>query len=201
MNASPAMLPSTREIIGQAIRSGVLLPDMRVFDAGCGSGANSTMLAQLGFEVVGVDIDQKSIEQARMGVKPGVRAEFDHFNLADLSKSSAPVAPFGEFDAVICNETLVYVEPNVLKRELVIRALAQMTKSGGVHILTDYIGSPDTSSQTNTRPWQKGQLRRPYDVMMWDVLSYDEDTPLTVVNQSGNSTFHYSRVGLMAIKP
>ena len=67
--------------------------------------------------------------------------------------------------------------------------------------MTDYIGSPDTSSQTNTRPWQKGQLRRPYDVMMWDVLSYDEDTPLTVVSQSGNSTFHYSRVGLMAIKP
>jgi SAM-dependent methyltransferase len=44
---------------------GRIVPGMRVFDAGCGSGRNLVYLLRAGFEVYGVDSDRRAVEATR----------------------------------------------------------------------------------------------------------------------------------------
>jgi len=67
----------------------------RVVDAGCGSGVHAVLLAQLGVEVVGVDISEAMIARARENArKYGVAVEFIHAGLAEAEVDN-------HFDAVI----------------------------------------------------------------------------------------------------
>jgi SAM-dependent methyltransferase len=55
---------STRVLRAMMKKAGVC-PSARVLDLGCGTGYYSSILADLGFSVVGVDISVKAIEQAK----------------------------------------------------------------------------------------------------------------------------------------
>jgi len=59
---------------------GRIVPGMRVFDAGCGSGRNLVYLLREGYEVFGVDSDPRAIAAMR-----------------DLAASLAPALPSGNF--------------------------------------------------------------------------------------------------------
>src|SRR5215831_14502414 len=48
-------------------------PERRAFDLGCGNGATCGMLANLGFDVTGVDTSESGIAQARIAY-PQIRA-------------------------------------------------------------------------------------------------------------------------------
>jgi tellurite methyltransferase len=47
------------------ILKGRIVPGMRIFDAGCGSGRNLVYLLREGYEVSGVDADPQRVEQVR----------------------------------------------------------------------------------------------------------------------------------------
>jgi tellurite methyltransferase len=86
------------------LQRGRLRKDMRVLDAGCGSGRNLTYLLQAGAEVYGVDRNESAIERAReqaQRLAPDLTA--DHFQVADLE-----ALPFEgqSFDAVLCSAVL-----------------------------------------------------------------------------------------------
>jgi len=69
-----------------------LAPGQRVLDVGCGPGRHARALADLDFEVVGIDISQRFIDLARQDAPGGAR--FERLDARDL--------PFdAEFDAVI----------------------------------------------------------------------------------------------------
>jgi hypothetical protein len=70
-----------------------LTPGMRVLDAGCGNGVPAArLLVALGCEVVGVDVSDELVQEARANV-PEAR-----FECADLTEWDAEVA---SFDAVV----------------------------------------------------------------------------------------------------
>jgi trans-aconitate methyltransferase len=71
-------------------------PPARVLDVGCGTGVHAGLLAQRGFEVVGVDADEAPLQQARAAY-PQVR-----FAVADVQRMALDET----FDAAISNAAL-----------------------------------------------------------------------------------------------
>jgi SAM-dependent methyltransferase len=69
-----------------------LTPGQRILDVGCGPGRHSNGLAELGYEVVGVDISARFVELARAAAHPG--ATFHRMDARALAFDA-------EFDAAI----------------------------------------------------------------------------------------------------
>jgi 2-polyprenyl-3-methyl-5-hydroxy-6-metoxy-1,4-benzoquinol methylase len=84
----------------------------RILDVGCGNGVISRHLGRLGFQVLGIDVSEKTIEQARaLTTLPNVQFE---------TLSAEELAASGEtYDAVICSEVLEHLnDPGALIKVL-----------------------------------------------------------------------------------
>jgi SAM-dependent methyltransferase len=101
----------------------------RVLDAACGEGYGSALLADVAAEVIGVDIDAKSIAHARerYGAHANVR-----FELGDATRLDFPP---GRFDLVVCFEALEHVQD----QERMIAGFARVLADDGILI----VSSPD----------------------------------------------------------
>lgn len=96
----------------------LLVPGQRVLDAGCGYGRIAVPLAAAGWEVVGVDISEHMLQEARQAAH---RAEVDiDWHLGDICQM--PLAG-DSFDVVLCmwltfNELLQRAEQLAALREM-----------------------------------------------------------------------------------
>lgn len=87
---------------------GRITPQMRILDAGCGSGRNSEYLMRCGAEVFGVDADPSQVEVMRTVARAAAPAlPLTNFGIARLSD-----LPFPDeyFDAVVCSAVLHFSE-------------------------------------------------------------------------------------------
>lgn len=88
-----------------AFVAGLLPPPARVLDAGCGTGRVAVRLAELGYDVVGVDVDASMLEVAR------AEAPRLDWRLGDLSTFDLGAA----FDVVlVAGNTIPLLEPGTL---------------------------------------------------------------------------------------
>jgi SAM-dependent methyltransferase len=86
--------------------AGLLAPGARVLDAGCGTGRVGARLADLGFDVVGVDVDEAMLEMARE-LRPDLPWVASDLATLDLPEErfdavvlAGNVVPFLELDAL-----------------------------------------------------------------------------------------------------
>lgn len=89
--------PALRDQVDQWLAtSPAARPGARILELGCGTGALSCMLAQRGFEVVGIDISESAISFARsVAAERGLRVQFH------VAEACTWNAPAGAFDVVI----------------------------------------------------------------------------------------------------
>ena len=80
----------------------------KILDVGCGNGVISRHLGRLGYNVLGIDVSEKTIENARK-INPMPNVKF-------MTKSAEELVASGEtYDAVICSEVLEHLnEPGQL---------------------------------------------------------------------------------------
>jgi len=91
---------STREA-WRALLASVLPPaPARIADLGCGTGTLSLLLAEMGYQVDGVDFSPRMLERAAR--KAATRADLA-FHLGD---AAAPSLPAGKYEAVISRHVL-----------------------------------------------------------------------------------------------
>ncbi|WP_051790939.1 class I SAM-dependent methyltransferase [Amycolatopsis jejuensis] len=100
-----------------------------VLDAGCGSGENALHIAARGLSVLGIDVAETAVAQAKdKAVARGIEAEFavaDAFRLADLGRTFDTILDCGLFHACDDQERRTYAA-----------SLADVTKPGAaVYIL------------------------------------------------------------------
>ena len=101
----------------------------RVLDAACGEGYGSALLADVAAEVIGVDIDAKSIAHARERYAVHANLRFEQGDATRLD------FPPGRFDLVVCFETLEHVQD----QERMIAGFARVLTDDGILM----VSSPD----------------------------------------------------------
>lgn len=96
-------------------------PPYRVLDAGCGTGRMAIELARRGYDVVGIDLDDVMLTQAR------AKAPDMAWILGDLSN----VTINRRFDAIVmAGNVMIYLTPNT--EEAVLANMARHLKPGGL---------------------------------------------------------------------
>jgi ubiquinone/menaquinone biosynthesis C-methylase UbiE len=114
--------------VWKGVLSGLFDGKMRILDVGTGTGFLAILLAELGHEVVGLDLSRGMIEVAREKArKAGVKVEFKLGDAENL--------PFRDrsFDAVICRH-LLWTLPNP---EKAVEEWSRVVKSGGKVVVID----------------------------------------------------------------
>ncbi|HXS35439.1 MAG TPA: methyltransferase domain-containing protein [Flavipsychrobacter sp.] len=76
--------------------------DMRILDVGCGNGVISRHLGRANFNVVGIDVSEKTIEKAKSLTSMQ--------NVSFMKKSAEELVADGQrYDAIICSEVLEHL--------------------------------------------------------------------------------------------
>ncbi len=161
--------------------TGVADPPARVLDAGCGTGRVAIRLAELGYAVVGVDLDASMLAMAREEAP-----ELD-WRVADLA-----VLDTGQFFDVVlvAGNTIPLLEPGTL--ESAARHLAAQLDEGGLLVcgfgLDDAhlpAGCPVTSLADVDTAFRAAALEAVDRFATWDRTPYDEDAGYVVTVHSG----------------
>lgn len=143
-----------------------LLPQNPILlDAGCGEGRHTRYFATRGFRVVGIDDNLNTLRLAAEATPDeAIKSGNIRYNLGNIAQAS-----FTEtyFDGVLCNETLQMVPTS--QRESVIRKLISVTRSGGFHIVSAYVGPVSTPSKL--KPVAYNYLANLYSRFDWDIIS------------------------------
>jgi len=103
----------------------------RILEFGCNVGATSIVLARMGGQVTGVDVERKYVELARLNAASYGFARNIDFQHTPFSTS----LPFGDghFDLIVCNSVLEYVRCCDLAPSL--RELDRLLKVGGLILI------------------------------------------------------------------
>jgi tellurite methyltransferase len=165
----------------------------RALDLGAGEGADSIRLALMGYTVTAVEISEVACEKIKsFAADAGV----------DVSVVSADIGeywPEGQFDIVICNGVLHYIED----KGGVIGRMQAATQPGGLNVVSSWTTFTRVPDCHNSVPVysddEEGVIARAYE--SWDVkLKYFErDKP--EASHTGMPEHSHSHVKLIAEKP
>jgi 2-polyprenyl-3-methyl-5-hydroxy-6-metoxy-1,4-benzoquinol methylase len=97
----------------------------RVLDVGCGNGVISRHLGQFGYEVLGIDISEKTIAVANQ------RNTYANVRFAAIS-AEALTAQGETYDAVICSEVLEHLD----QPQLLLKTIYASLKDDGLLVVT-----------------------------------------------------------------
>jgi SAM-dependent methyltransferase len=103
--------------------------NMRIFDAGCGTGRNLVYFSREGFEVFGIDQNPKAVEQVKILAKtlaPNLASE--NFKLASLEKIPFP----DEFFEVVISSAVLHFADSEAQFDEMLREMWRVLKPGGL---------------------------------------------------------------------
>jgi 2-polyprenyl-3-methyl-5-hydroxy-6-metoxy-1,4-benzoquinol methylase len=102
----------------------------KILDVGCGNGVISRHLGKLGFNVLGIDVSEQTIDRARtLNTMPNVQFE--------VISAEQLVAQGDTFDAIICSEVLEHLQDPAS----LLKVLYKSLKPDGLLIVTVPNGS------------------------------------------------------------
>ncbi len=112
----------------EAIRSslGFSVEDIKILDVGCGTGVAVTIpLADIGYNVKGVDVNEASINKAISMTK-------NYSNVSFYCQSLATLTDTEQFHIVICSEVLEHLE----KPDELLKEMKDVLVDGGLLLIT-----------------------------------------------------------------
>ena len=105
---------------------------MRIFDAGCGAGRNIQYLLREGYDVSGVDLDERSIQAVRklaQQVAPSSSAfQADHFRVEPVEATSFPDA----FADLVISHSVLHFARDEDHFDSMMREMWRLLKPGGI---------------------------------------------------------------------
>jgi SAM-dependent methyltransferase len=137
----------------------------RVLDLGCGTGRLAARLGEAGFQVDGIDVEERAVELGRRILSERGVTGVTLYD-GDVFDPTHPVAK-GGYDAVVCVEVLEHVEH---WKELMHRG-ASLLRPGGLLLIT----VPRDPRQFTMIDEYGGHLRRFRDPELLDELRADFD--------------------------
>jgi len=127
----------------------------RVLEFGCNFGATSVVLARLGAQVTAVDINEKTVEIARLNAR---RYSVDHaIEFVVIPETTSLPYATGSFDLVTCISVLEYIPSSIITQ--VQREIDRTLKPGGF-ILVSGTSSRLWPREVHSRRWLVNYLPR-----------------------------------------
>lgn len=135
----------------------------RIFDLGCGGGANSMILAALGAQVTGLDISPKAIAAAQEKARASGLAGRCEFHCMPIELFSSP----DQFDILYGNSVLHHLIPLL---EPTLLGLKRLVKPGGMYFFQEPLAlsatmrrvrklfPPNPNATPDERPLQQEEL-------------------------------------------
>ncbi|MBE9199422.1 MULTISPECIES: class I SAM-dependent methyltransferase [unclassified Nodularia (in: cyanobacteria)] len=124
------IIPALMEMISESAPLLESKPKPRILDIGCGNGSLTNLIAQSGYEVVGVEESKSGVELAKQ--------VFPNCQFIQGSIYNLPYAEIGDnFDLVIAAEVIEHL---FLPRELVRNAKKCLKPNGRLIVTTPYHG-------------------------------------------------------------
>jgi len=114
------------------------MPGGRVLDYGCGSGNNSLLFIQQGYDVYGVDVAEVALDQIRANLEMyGLDTKhLDRFKIIAPDTNTLPFED-GFFDLIVANQVLYYLGTENRIRTLS-HELSRCLRPGGLVFFTMY---------------------------------------------------------------
>jgi SAM-dependent methyltransferase len=134
----------------------------RILDLACGFGRHSLSFAQRGYPVVGVDITEAYICDAKMTARDNaLSAEFIHADIRDIHFTN-------EFDVVLnlAEGAIGYLE-NDMKNLKIFDRISDALKSGGKHFM-DLVNAEHAELCFPRRGWEVGEKALALSLFEWD---------------------------------
>jgi cyclopropane fatty-acyl-phospholipid synthase-like methyltransferase len=162
-----------------------------ILEIGCGTGRNALHLGRQGLTVVGIDVDESSIDQASAyaSAEEKVVADRVTFRVADVRKGLD-----GSFGAVVCTEVL-----QDISREdwgVVFRSIMEATQIGGLNLVSGYVSEyPEIGRGKAFIP---GELEYIYGGTGWETIA--ATTSPTSIQEYGGKIALTSLSQIVAIK-
>ena len=152
----------------------------RVLDAGCGPGRVGSHLAQVGHEVVGVDIDPVLIAAAKDD-HPG-----STWLVADLAELDLAAMGQANFDVVVCaGNVMTFLDPAT--RRPVLDRLAAHLSAGG-RIVTGFGSGRDYSFAEFFEDTEQVGLVAEVLLSSWDLRPFTSESDFLVAVLSATTT-------------
>ncbi|GGZ90554.1 tellurite resistance methyltransferase TehB [Ignatzschineria ureiclastica] len=138
----------------------------KTLDLGCGQGRNSLYLAERGFELTSVDLNQMSIDGLiEIAAKEGLRniqAQAYDINQAAISE---------RYDLIISTVVLMFVQQDRI--EAIIENMQAQTNVGGYNLIVSAMSTAAYPFDGFPCTFAEGQLSGLYQD--WKMLHYDEN--------------------------
>ena len=191
-SAAPDMFPLSL-ITQQTLRAIAGRPPGTALDIGAGEGADSIRLARLGYKVTALEISEVAGEKIqRYAAEAGV----------DVSVEVTDVGQYhftGEFDIVICNGVLHYVDD----KGAVIRGMQAATSPGGLNVLSLWSTyTPVPACHRSVRVYcddEDGVVTQAYSNWIRKFIYFDRDKTETA--HADPVAHSHSHIKLIAEKP
>ncbi|MDH5811271.1 MAG: class I SAM-dependent methyltransferase [Candidatus Methanomethyliaceae archaeon] len=142
----------------------------RILDLGCGVGRISNRLAVCGFEVTGIDLSKKCIEEAKRDAKKlGVSKNTNYF-VGDYKEFCLDPTTPSEFDAAIC--ILAPAWKTVDDMRVFFSSLCKKIRKKGILILVDILKEKFLNSLLSS-PSIQNWFRFSEDILSLHTWNYD----------------------------
>jgi ubiquinone/menaquinone biosynthesis C-methylase UbiE len=144
-----------------------------VLDAGCGDGYGSMLLAQKGFEVIGIDLAEQMIEKASERITPDIRLSFQQGDVTRLTFDS------GNFQGIMAINVLEWTaSPHDVLLEL-----KRHLKADGILALG--ILGPTAAPRQHSYKRLNGKEVIMNTIMPWECCRLLGETGFEIVHQEG----------------
>jgi SAM-dependent methyltransferase len=167
----------------------------RALDVGAGEGADAIRLAKLGYEVDAVEVSSVGAKKIQwFAEEAGV-----HHRLRVFSCDVLDFTPKVEYDVVICNGVLHYIED----KHSVIELMQKVTRPGGINVISlwsDYTPVPDCHDFVPVySDSEDGVVTSSYKEWPKEFIYFDRDK--TESAHSDLPTHRHSHIKIIASKP
>ena len=167
----------------------------RALDVGAGEGADAIRLAKLGYEVDAVEVSSVGAKKIQwFAEEAGV-----HGRLRVFSSDVLDFRPDGQYDVVICNGVLHYIED----KRSVIGLMQQATRPGGINVISlwsDFTPVPDCHEFVPVySDSEDGVVTSSYEEWQKEFIYFDRDK--TESAHSDLPAHRHSHIKIIACKP